>query len=71
MLSQVNRNKNNANTSSNKLFYDRVGGGQMPAVLSQNRAYGSVHGSSWHLDPLLDIKPMWLWDFGADKQPLA
>ena len=36
----------------------RVGGGVTPAVLSQNRAYGSVRGSSCHLYPLPTIKPM-------------
>ena len=28
---------------------DRVGGGLIPAVLSQQRAYGSVHGGSYLL----------------------
>ena len=37
---------------------DRVGGGLTPAVLSQNRAYGSVHGSSWILNPFINSKPM-------------
>ncbi|MDA3938347.1 MAG: hypothetical protein PF693_03425, partial [Spirochaetia bacterium] len=36
----------------------RVGGGQMPAVLSQNRAYGSVHGSSCHFNPTFNTKPV-------------
>ena len=30
----------------------------MPAVLSQNRAYGSVHGSSWKLSSTRYVKPI-------------
>jgi hypothetical protein len=41
-----------------QLKNDRVGGEPQPPVRPQNRAYGSVHGSSRKPYPLTHIQPM-------------
>ena len=38
----------------------RVRGDSIAAVCPQNRAYGSVHGSSWKINPPIHVKPMLL-----------
>lgn len=43
---------------SDNLVGDRVRGSPSTPVCPQNRAYGSVHGSSCHPNPLIDRKPM-------------
>ena len=34
--------------------------GVVNSVCPQNRAYGSVHGSSWKINPTIHVKPMLL-----------